>query len=143
MNLYSRERSEPGLISLVSFQMGTRLRSWLWVLIVLVGILGPCGIGSVCAQNRRPKNVQVAVRAKWSGTPLILEAGYVAFLFCFALFFILFMFCNFFLYFLFCYYWSLNWSISFISCYLQLNPEMGICLYVFSLIVVPGSDFSC
>ncbi|KAE8009047.1 hypothetical protein FH972_005504 [Carpinus fangiana] len=55
--------------------MGTRLRSGLCVLIVLVGLLGPSGIGSVCAQNRRPKNVQAAVRAKWSGTPLILEAG--------------------------------------------------------------------
>ncbi|XP_050375561.1 UDP-glucose:glycoprotein glucosyltransferase [Argentina anserina] len=34
-----------------------------------------CLIGSASAQNRRPKNVQVAVRAKWSGTPLLLEAG--------------------------------------------------------------------
>ena len=25
---------------------------------------------------RRPKNVQAALRAKWSGTPLLLEAGY-------------------------------------------------------------------
>jgi UDP-glucose:glycoprotein glucosyltransferase len=63
--------------------MGISLRSGLWVLIVLVGLLGPSGIGSVCAQNRRPKNVQAAGRAKWSGTPLILEAGYVAFLFYF------------------------------------------------------------
>ncbi|KAL3515635.1 hypothetical protein ACH5RR_022537 [Cinchona calisaya] len=30
---------------------------------------------SVYAQSRRPKNVQVALRAKWSGTPLLLEAG--------------------------------------------------------------------
>jgi UDP-glucose:glycoprotein glucosyltransferase len=31
----------------------------------------------VAADNRRPKNVQTALRAKWSGTPLLLEAGYV------------------------------------------------------------------
>ncbi|KAG6709705.1 hypothetical protein I3842_06G146800 [Carya illinoinensis] len=59
----------------VPSKMGTRSRSALWVLIVLVILLGLCGIGSVCAENRRPKNVQVAVRAKWSGTPLLLEAG--------------------------------------------------------------------
>ncbi|XP_045817511.1 UDP-glucose:glycoprotein glucosyltransferase-like isoform X2 [Trifolium pratense] len=29
----------------------------------------------VAADNRRPKNVQTAVRAKWSGTPILLEAG--------------------------------------------------------------------
>ncbi|KAL4354673.1 hypothetical protein GQ457_06G002390 [Hibiscus cannabinus] len=34
-----------------------------------------CGFASVGAQNQRPKNVQVAIRAKWSGTPLLLEAG--------------------------------------------------------------------
>lgn len=55
--------------------MGTRLRSALWILIVLVCLLGPSGIASVYAQNRQPKNVQAAVRAKWSGTPLLLEAG--------------------------------------------------------------------
>lgn len=54
-----------------------RCRSGLWVLILVVVLLGICEIGSVVAQNRRPKNVQVAVRAKWSGTPLLLEAGYV------------------------------------------------------------------
>lgn len=42
-------------------------------MIVLVALC--CGIGSVCAENPRPKNVQVSVRAKWSGTPLLLEAG--------------------------------------------------------------------
>ncbi|KAK4493249.1 hypothetical protein RD792_017874 [Penstemon davidsonii] len=31
--------------------------------------------GGVSAQNRSPKNVQVALRAKWSGTPILLEAG--------------------------------------------------------------------
>nr|DAD24321.1 TPA_asm: hypothetical protein HUJ06_025785 [Nelumbo nucifera] len=30
---------------------------------------------AVLAENRRPKNVQVSLRAKWSGTPLLLEAG--------------------------------------------------------------------
>lgn len=44
-------------------------------MILVVVLLGLCEIGSVVAQNRRPKNVQVAVRAKWSGTPLLLEAG--------------------------------------------------------------------
>jgi UDP-glucose:glycoprotein glucosyltransferase len=29
----------------------------------------------VAADNRSPKNVQTALRAKWSGTPLLLEAG--------------------------------------------------------------------
>lgn len=33
------------------------------------------GLASVHGENRRPKNVQVALRAKWSGTPLLLEAG--------------------------------------------------------------------
>ncbi|KAL6178989.1 hypothetical protein ACLB2K_050505 [Fragaria x ananassa] len=47
--------------------MGTRLA---YAFIILI-----CLIGSVSAQNRRPKNVQVAVRAKWSATPLLLEAG--------------------------------------------------------------------
>ncbi|KAF3444470.1 hypothetical protein FNV43_RR14162 [Rhamnella rubrinervis] len=54
--------------------METRYRSAFCFLILLVCV-GLCGIGSVCAQNRRPKNVQVAVQAKWSGTPLLLEAG--------------------------------------------------------------------
>ncbi|XP_015878960.3 UDP-glucose:glycoprotein glucosyltransferase isoform X1 [Ziziphus jujuba] len=54
--------------------METRFRSGFCILVVLV-CLGLCGIGSVCAQNRKPKNVQVAVQAKWSGTPLLLEAG--------------------------------------------------------------------
>lgn len=59
--------------------METRYRSAFCFLIILVCV-GLCGIGSVCAQNRRPKNVQVAVQTKWSGTPLLLEAGYVFFL---------------------------------------------------------------
>lgn len=32
-------------------------------------------LGLVAAENRRPKNVQVSLRAKWPGTSLLLEAG--------------------------------------------------------------------
>ncbi|KAJ0970439.1 hypothetical protein J5N97_023316 [Dioscorea zingiberensis] len=32
-------------------------------------------VGSGSAESRRPKNVQVSLRAKWPGTPLLLEAG--------------------------------------------------------------------
>ncbi|KAK9286489.1 hypothetical protein L1049_014887 [Liquidambar formosana] len=53
--------------------MGTRLRSGCFVVILLVVLC--CGVGSVSAENRRPKNVQVEVRAKWSGTSVLLEAG--------------------------------------------------------------------
>ncbi|CAN0880692.1 UDP-glucose:glycoprotein glucosyltransferase [Linum grandiflorum] len=42
-------------------------------------IIGAClcfsALDPVSGQNRRPKNVQVAVRAKWEGTPILLEAG--------------------------------------------------------------------
>ncbi|XP_031384011.1 UDP-glucose:glycoprotein glucosyltransferase [Punica granatum] len=53
-------------------QMKTPLRSGFCLVIVLVclGLL----VG-VHGETRRPKNVQAAVRAKWSGTPLLLEAG--------------------------------------------------------------------
>lgn len=54
--------------------METRFRSTFFVVIALV-FLGLCGVGSVSAEDRRPKNVQVALQAKWSGTPLLLEAG--------------------------------------------------------------------
>lgn len=54
--------------------MRTRFKSAFCAVIVLV-CLGVSGIGLVSGQNRRPKNVQAAVRAKWSGTPLLLEAG--------------------------------------------------------------------
>ncbi|KAB2620435.1 UDP-glucose:glycoprotein glucosyltransferase-like [Pyrus ussuriensis x Pyrus communis] len=54
--------------------MRTRFKSAFCAVIVLV-CLGASGIGLVSGQNRRPKNVQAAVRAKWSGTPLLLEAG--------------------------------------------------------------------
>ncbi|KAL0801520.1 hypothetical protein Bca101_056696 [Brassica carinata] len=49
--------------------MGTNLRSVLCVFLLLFVVF------TVNAQSRRPKNVQVAVKAKWQGTPLLLEAG--------------------------------------------------------------------
>ncbi|CAH2066725.1 unnamed protein product [Thlaspi arvense] len=49
--------------------MGTNLRSVICLLLLFFVVFG------VNAQNRRPKNVQVAVKAKWQGTPLLLEAG--------------------------------------------------------------------
>ncbi|PIN18202.1 UDP-glucose:glycoprotein glucosyltransferase [Handroanthus impetiginosus] len=54
--------------------MGTQVRSgFCFVILILLCI---CISGhSVSAESRRPKNVQVALRAKWSGTPLLLEAG--------------------------------------------------------------------
>ncbi|KAF9685018.1 hypothetical protein SADUNF_Sadunf03G0010600 [Salix dunnii] len=68
--------------------METRFRSGSCALVILVCVVGFCGFGSVsCGDNRRPKNVQVAIRAKWEGTPILLEAGYI---------------CSFFLELLFC-----------------------------------------
>uniref|UniRef100_A0A6N2K8A8 UGGT thioredoxin-like domain-containing protein n=1 Tax=Salix viminalis TaxID=40686 RepID=A0A6N2K8A8_SALVM len=56
--------------------METRFRSGSCALVILVCVVGFCGFGSVsCGENRRPKNVQVAIRAKWEGTPILLEAG--------------------------------------------------------------------
>ncbi|KAJ7002680.1 UDP-glucose:glycoprotein glucosyltransferase isoform X1 [Populus alba x Populus x berolinensis] len=56
--------------------MEARFRSGSCVLVILFCVVGFCGFGSVsCGENRRPKNVQVAVRAKWEGTPILLEAG--------------------------------------------------------------------
>ncbi|CAA0841506.1 UDP-glucose\\x3aglycoprotein glucosyltransferase [Striga hermonthica] len=50
--------------------MGLLFRSGLcFLLLVLFGSY------SIYAVNRGPKNVQVALRAKWPGTPLLLEAG--------------------------------------------------------------------
>lgn len=54
--------------------MGTRFRSGFCVLFVFACVI-LCLSSYVGAQNRQPKNVQVAVRAKWSGTSLLLEAG--------------------------------------------------------------------
>ncbi|KAI3990911.1 hypothetical protein MKX01_026095 [Papaver californicum] len=44
-----------------------------WVLIITI-VISLSG-SSVAYENRRPKNVEVSLRAKWSGTPLLLEAG--------------------------------------------------------------------
>ncbi|KAJ8572608.1 hypothetical protein K7X08_009119 [Anisodus acutangulus] len=55
-------------------RMVTRFRFRFWVVIALA--LCICLSGhSVSAVNSKPKNVQVALRAKWSGTPVLLEAG--------------------------------------------------------------------
>ncbi|KAK8617673.1 hypothetical protein V6N13_080581 [Hibiscus sabdariffa] len=54
--------------------MDPRFRSRFCILFLLSCSL-ICGFTFVGAQNQRPKNVQVAIRAKWSGTPLLLEAG--------------------------------------------------------------------
>ncbi|XP_021717311.1 UDP-glucose:glycoprotein glucosyltransferase-like [Chenopodium quinoa] len=53
--------------------MGKYDRSKFWVLIILI-FISISGI-FVSAQSHRPKNVQTALRAKWEGTPLLLEAG--------------------------------------------------------------------
>ncbi|GMJ03532.1 UDP-GLUCOSE:GLYCOPROTEIN GLUCOSYLTRANSFERASE, PRIORITY IN SWEET LIFE 2 [Hibiscus trionum] len=55
--------------------MDIRFRSRFCILFLLLTCLVICGFAFVEAQNQRPKNVQVAIRAKWSGTPLLLEAG--------------------------------------------------------------------
>lgn len=56
--------------------MANYARSMIWAFIVLVVIsIGICGV-YVSAQSHRPKNVQTSLRAKWEGTPLLLEAGY-------------------------------------------------------------------
>ncbi|CAK9160519.1 unnamed protein product [Ilex paraguariensis] len=54
--------------------MKTHIRSGFWVLIALLVCLS-LSVYSVSAVTGRPKNVQVALRAKWSGTPILLEAG--------------------------------------------------------------------
>ncbi|XP_051146784.1 UDP-glucose:glycoprotein glucosyltransferase [Andrographis paniculata] len=54
--------------------MGTLIRSRVCFLLLLALYIG-LSCHSATAQDRRPKNVQVALRAKWSGTPLLLEAG--------------------------------------------------------------------
>ncbi|KAL6515179.1 hypothetical protein OROHE_018811 [Orobanche hederae] len=54
--------------------MGTVVRSGSCFLILM--FLCICLSGrTISAENRSPKNVQVALRAKWSGTPILLEAG--------------------------------------------------------------------
>lgn len=54
------------------FRSGCRLL----IVVLLLSIYGGSG---VFAEIRKPKNVQVAVQAKWSGTSVLLEAGYVCF----------------------------------------------------------------
>lgn len=54
--------------------METHFRSGLFTLIVIILLCVSSSYG-VSAQTKRPKNVQVALKAKWTGTPLLLEAG--------------------------------------------------------------------
>ncbi|XP_050208760.1 UDP-glucose:glycoprotein glucosyltransferase [Mercurialis annua] len=55
--------------------METRFRSGFYVLIIAISAIF-CGLShSVNGEIRKPKNVQVAVRAKWEGTPVLLEAS--------------------------------------------------------------------
>ncbi|XP_016539076.2 UDP-glucose:glycoprotein glucosyltransferase isoform X1 [Capsicum annuum] len=54
--------------------MGACFRFGFWVVIVVAFSIWLSGY-SVSAVNSKPKNVQVALRAKWSGTPILLEAG--------------------------------------------------------------------
>ncbi|XP_058110357.1 UDP-glucose:glycoprotein glucosyltransferase isoform X2 [Magnolia sinica] len=56
--------------------MELRSRSRFSIAYFLIFIVVLCfAVSSALAENRRPKNVQVSLRAKWSGTPLLLEAG--------------------------------------------------------------------
>ncbi|KAD6454405.1 hypothetical protein E3N88_09111 [Mikania micrantha] len=54
--------------------METRTRSGFRALILIAVCILVCGY-LVSAETQRPKNVQVALRAKWPGTSLLLEAG--------------------------------------------------------------------
>ncbi|GAB2231281.1 hypothetical protein Droror1_Dr00027570 [Drosera rotundifolia] len=56
---------------------GSRGRGIRIVVVILLVLLGICcgGVILVSGESHRPKNVQVAVRGKWEGTPLLLEAG--------------------------------------------------------------------
>ncbi|XP_009780014.1 UDP-glucose:glycoprotein glucosyltransferase isoform X1 [Nicotiana sylvestris] len=54
--------------------METRFRFGFWVVIAVAFCICLSG-HSVSAVTSKPKNVQVALRAKWSGTPVLLEAG--------------------------------------------------------------------
>lgn len=88
------------------------------VIIILIS-LGAWGNGSVSAQNRRPKNVQVAVRAKWLGTPLLLEAGYVV-----SFYVLIYLLVLFFLNIFHCL------SVKLVSCKCLLNLEMVFAFYL-------------
>lgn len=56
----------------MGFRFRSRASSFCFLILL---IFAAAATPSVWAQNRRPKNVQVSLRAKWSGTPLLLEAG--------------------------------------------------------------------
>lgn len=58
--------------------METDFRSGFRVVIAFVVVLSLSGHLAL-VESRRPKNVQVALQAKWTGTPILLEAGYVPF----------------------------------------------------------------
>jgi hypothetical protein len=45
--------------------------------LVVVLLVGGLAVGRAGAEIRRQKNVQVSLRAKWAGTPLLLEARWV------------------------------------------------------------------
>ena len=102
--------------------METRFRSGSCALVILVCVVGFCGFGSVsCGENRRPKNVQVAIRAKWEGTSILLEAGYI---------------CSFFLELLFCLgNLELMFSLRFL--------ELGFCLFILCFFYLVKSSFPC
>ncbi|THU65445.1 hypothetical protein C4D60_Mb05t03700 [Musa balbisiana] len=62
--------------------MELRWRSWVLGALFISLLFGGFG-GSGClgfAVNRRPKNVQVSLRAKWAGTSLLLESGSLGYL---------------------------------------------------------------
>lgn len=59
--------------------METDFRSGFRVVIAFVVVVSLSGHLAL-VESRRPKNVQVALQAKWTGTPILLEAGYVPFL---------------------------------------------------------------
>ena len=48
--------------------------------LVVLSLLVIYGGSGAFSEIRRPKNVQVAVQAKWPGTSVLLEAGYFCFI---------------------------------------------------------------
>ncbi|XP_043704312.1 UDP-glucose:glycoprotein glucosyltransferase [Telopea speciosissima] len=55
--------------------MERRFRSQFLHCILILLVVVNLSWSSVSADNRRPKNVQVSLQAKWSGTPIVLEAA--------------------------------------------------------------------
>lgn len=55
--------------------MERRIGARVFGLVLIVVFFLSLAVGSGAAESRRPKNVQVSLRAKWPGTPLLLEAG--------------------------------------------------------------------